>query len=589
MIERIVTTLLKLSHRTEEVFTSIAQSYPRLLDEVNKGKTISFGLGNRVYRIDDAGLKENTGAGIRMAISNMQEVTESFLERAHRIRQEEELLLGSLSGDTKRIVEMQSAINDIIDISQALQIVALNSLVFAIKTGKEGGGFSFITEEMKKNTDRIIDDAKILSDTEDRIKHVHDIFIADVKKIQELETMIFRSIDGDIRGVLNNLVAGIDSISTFLTQLFEQSEEIKPPLFAIMEHIQHQDIISQATDQVIHSLSGIGKEPGKTAEETCDELSFSLKTVEICTEILSQVDTKIKESITIFESNLTVIEKIVSDLQNQERSFFHSFEQEDGSRLAFLLQNVRNYFNDLLENIKEAVSLRYTVTEDTRKILDNVERISESIEDIAGRITRLKSVNIAARIEVVKHSVLEGMSQTVREMGEQISDIESHSDNVLKITGEVMAETLPNMKATQGISWKISSNFGEYNRTIDDNGRILVELVQDVEQSLEGFTLFSGKFFNLLKESREELDSMKELTTDISMVVDEFAKIREDAEREMKRLIENMGKTSWDLKDEKFLEIVKKFTIYSHKERAGEIAGLSIEKERSEEGEVTLF
>jgi hypothetical protein len=64
--------------------------------------------------------------------------------------------------------------------------------------------------------------------------------------------------------------------------------------------------------------------------------------------------------------------------------------------------------------------------------------------------------------------------------------------------------------------------------------------------------------------------------------------IKQMTRKEMEPLMKEKGVDSWEIGNQKLQSIIARFTIFTHKKKAGQIAGFEVEA-GAESGTVTLF
>ena len=72
------------------------------------------------------------------------------------------------------------------------------------------------------------------------------------------------------------------------------------------------------------------------------------------------------------------------------------------------------------------------------------------------------------------------------------------------------------------------------------------------------------------------------------MIIEKYKDLVYIKTSERQKLFDNLNINSWEIKNNKLKEIIKQFTITSHKETAGKIAGFQVEAGH-DAGEITFF
>ncbi len=106
--------------------------------------------------------------------------------------------------------------------------------------------------------------------------------------------------------------------------------------------------------------------------------------------------------------------------------------------------------------------------------------------------------------------------------------------------------------------------------------------------TLKNFSVYSERFLSLLDASESDILRLGMLVKVISEVKDELADVQARAETLKREVLQGMGLQEWQIKDDKLQTMIERFTIFSHKQVAGELGGFEVE-EGSREGGLTLF
>ena len=84
----------------------------------------------------------------------------------------------------------------------------------------------------------------------------------------------------------------------------------------------------------------------------------------------------------------------------------------------------------------------------------------------------------------------------------------------------------------------------------------------------------------------ETYDSLEK--NNFSTIMNDITDEEHVFEKKRKQLLAANGLTEWIIQNDKFKEVIQRFTITSHKKAAGEIGGFAVEK-GSAAGEITFF
>jgi chromosome segregation ATPase len=234
------------------------------------------------------------------------------------------------------------------------------------------------------------------------------------------------------------------------------------------------------------------------------------------------------------------------------------------------------------------MDMKRRLTRDSERLLADVEQVENDFRSFATLITRFRSIDIASRIEVAKQEVLQQMSGTVETMNELTHKIERDVNVSLDSTKSFISET--------------SEVLGRYQKTFSDEEELvagfekrmkqlsaeLTEAKNTLAARIEGLSLFNDRFINLFREMKEQLDSLERLLDQVDTVNNQLRDVQESARERMRPLLEARGLSEWRIKSDRLKSMIERFTIFTHKKTAGDLAGFEVEH-GAPSGEITMF
>ena len=110
---------------------------------------------------------------------------------------------------------------------------------------------------------------------------------------------------------------------------------------------------------------------------------------------------------------------------------------------------------------------------------------------------------------------------------------------------------------------------------------LLANVIQD-------FTVFPEGFQNKCVTVQQNLKDLRKIGEELESFIRSMRASEQELSQQKARLLNEKGLSTWDIRNNRFSELIKQFTITAHKEAAGKLSGLAVEK-GSASGEVTLF
>ncbi|WP_455381196.1 hypothetical protein [Salinispira pacifica] len=603
--DELIGTLQGLITHTEEIYLNLARQYPMLLSEMDRSLERSRGLAEHFGEAN--GRRTHAGpidaaASLTELISQTRDLISGGGERFQRMHARDEELFSALDEGIRKLSSLDTVIGRIKEDSIEMELISLNAMTVALKAGSAGRAFSYITEELKRLSTRTISlTEEITSRGEQLLRIFHDFRTA-LSEVKEFQDNLFTNLRSKLDTSFTGVQEGINRASTALGSISSRSAQIRKPLHTVMEEIQLQDIIKQSIDHVIISLRELSSASAfETTEERLDELAFFQQLPDLCHSLLEDVARKIENSMRTFRAEIGAARSVISEVE-QERNQFVSGAlgkvearkygngslERSGESLDMLFERSTSVLRGLMTDLSRSISMKEQIAERSRGLMNEVFRLEEGFKSFAIVINRFHSIDIASRIEVVKQSVLQKMSGTVDEMTSLTERIErdvNESLDSIKVFIKTVSETVSEFRKVFQEEEEFVARFEKSIRS--SYGRLFQEK-NSLTDTITGFSLFTGSFLSLFDSTSQDLTRLEELLKDISQIRSELDEIKRITRSEMEPLLARKGVTTWTIGNHKLQEIITRFTIFTHKKRAGDLAGFDVE-EGVESGTVTLF
>ncbi len=589
MRDEIIAKLNTLVKHTEEIYLTLAKQFPELLKEMEKS------IQNSNQFVEDfkgAGSRSTAegGASIDATIQRTQAIIEDASKTFREIHEEDSRLFSTIEEGIGRLTELETYISRIHEDSEAMEIISLNAMTVALKAGSAGRAFSYITEELKRLSTKTIGLTEDLTHQGKFLLDTFERFRGRMQEVKNFQENLFADIEGRLRTSFEDLSKGIGQLISVISEFVEKAKATKAPLLRIMEEIQLQDIIRQSIDHVIISLQELREisESG-TQEELLDELSFFHSLPDLCTSLLDDVQEKLKSSLSVFHEQEETARNIIENLEIERRNFLESVTRtKAGNSLSDLFANASGILKELLEDLAISIRHKDEITSESKTLTKQVLQMEKTFKTFETIVSRFHSVDIASRIEVAKQEILRKMTGTVEEMTALTGRIEKDVGDSLNATKEFIKTTNASIRDYTDVFQAEAEMIRKFETSIRDSYETLFQARETIGSSLSGFSVFTGQFVYLFTEGRKQLDGLSILLEDIDRLKDKLREIKEKSETQMKPLLENLGKTDWNIENKKLQNIIKRFTIFTHKKTAGNIGGFVVE-DGVPPGEITMF
>jgi hypothetical protein len=372
-----------------------------------------------------------------------------------------------------------------------------------------------------------------------------------------------------------------------------------------MQEVQYQDIVRQSLQHVAISLEeaeAAARKKRVDGEHFEEEIAYVASIAALSSNLLADIVEKLDASAANFESSIEEVERNVGGIEEKRGSYGASRAPAGSSCMDRM---------EFSSGAARYLEFKKAVFATARRLADQVHVLDESFKGLSTLLGRFKNIVVASRIEIAKNKALGGVNTTVQGMGiltgrieEDVSGATATTKGFIKVA---MAAIAGYAEGGDSLSFGHDAGGGSEGPALDRSsltaagtaagsargiGGVLRMIEADLEclgegqdatsRAIEGFELFTPEFLRHIAESRGALENLKALASRLRHAGTE---LRELADRASKAL---GGRADREIHSERLRLMTDRFTIFSHKRSAADIANFAIE-EVVEVGEVTLF
>ena len=589
MAQDLVSALNLLTDHTEEIFLRLGDQLPTLIDEMRRSLEQSRHFSECLRSTEDGcGDETRMGSILRDTQVAIDAGSEEFL----LLHQRDEKLFQSLDQQIERLSDLERLIGNIREDSIEMELVSLNAMTVALKAGQAGRAFSYITEELKRLSTQTIGLTETITERGERLLKDFYAFRSSVQEVKEFQENLFENFQRRLEESFQEFNDGIVSIAGVLREISDNSAKLQPPLMRIMQEVQVQDIVKQSVDHVILSLREIqeGSEDS-SIEAHLDELSFYKLLPNLCSVLLDDIRDKIQASLSVFREQTEVLKTHMDDVESQRRDFVNRVVEEEtaeGHNLSSIFDRSSSMLEQLLQDLGRSISMKRSITDHSGRLLKEVRLLEEDFRSFTSLITRFHNIDVASRIEVAKQAVLQQMAGTVEEMTSLTRRIETDVNTSLDSTKDFIKSTSKTITEYQSVFVGEEAFVERFQQEIQGKYQQLFSAKGELTEAVGGFSLFTERFLDLFRSTTVDLERLEQLLRDIETIKSSLGELRLQAEGEIQELLDQKGLDSWEIESERLQKLIQRFTIFTHKQTAGELAGFDVEQGQ-DSGEITLF
>jgi hypothetical protein len=563
-VSRLIAEVERIERESETVYLELGKLFPRLSEEMGR----SADIGQRSL---DA-LSALGGAHAKGSRGQSGSAVESAAAYFAALRERDSGFLERINEGISRLGSLEEIISRVRADSEEMEIISLNAMTVALKSGSEGKAFSVITDELKRLSSRTIwlsegvtANGRSLLEFFDKLRSVLD-------ELDGFQRDFFASIDQTLGSGYARLEADRSEARDFFSRLLGEARSVRDPVMRVMGEIQLQDIVRQSLQHVGISLEEARASAFAHADDDGD-LAFIAAVAELSESLIADVAQKLDASAMSFGGDMDAVSGIVGRCESQRGEFLSSCKDQ---RDSVDPQAFRRSCSRYLELKRSVVSM-------ASRLNDHVSSLDKSFKDLAALLARFQNIVVASRIEVAKTKALAGVANTVGGMITLTERIETDVGEAMETTkgfNSLAAEAMESYASGHGGA----SEEGKLASTLDSVERDMTSLLaarDSVREAIDAFSLYTGDFISLIGAAGAELDKLRALDARLKLVGMSLGELRLSIKDEI-------GTEPSDIESERMRRMVERFTIFTHKKAAGDIARFAVE-EGGQAGEVTLF
>ncbi len=586
--DELIDSLHELVSETEQIFLSLGEQFPKLLSEMEASLSASSGVLDSL----DSGSGDKEGGRLAAVIQEGRESVEEACNSFARMHEQDDQLFSELDAGIARLGELDQFIGEIKEDSIEMELVSINAMTVALKTGGAGKAFSYITEELKRLSTRTIHLTDTITRRGSALLSDFREFRAEMASVKEYQDELFGQFRNRLSGSFDAFLSGVEQTAAALSSIRDKSRSVKTPLSNIMQEVQIQDIIKQSVDHVVISLEELNEvEDSDDEEKLLDELSFLSSLPDLCITLLDDVREQISKSLEVFRSNSEEARGIIEQAEEDRSNFVYESMHagtDEREGLEALFHRASQMLDELLADLHRSMDMKRRLSRDSEQLLEDVSQIENDFRSFSTLITRFRSIDIASRIEVAKQDVLQQMTGTVATMNELTKKIEKDVNVSLDSTKSFIADTSEVLGRYQKVFSGEERLVAEFETRMKRLSQELSEAKNTLGARIEGLSLFNERFVNLFQEMKAQLDRLEGLLSHIDTVNAQLREVQASARSRMKPLLDARGLSEWHIKSDRLKAMIERFTIFTHKQSAGELAGFDVEQ-GAPSGEITMF
>jgi hypothetical protein len=556
-VSALVQETVRVERESEKLYLELGRLFPQLSSEMEKSAEAAEQSIRHLGELESMG----RAVDVRALVEEAKEFFQSLYAR-------DSSFLAKVTEGIERLSSLDQIIAKVRADSEEMEIISLNAMTFALKSGAAGKAFSVITDELKRISgttialsEGVTASGRILLESFARLR-------ASLSEMDEFQRGFFHSLYESIGKHYDEIESGLSAASAFFASLLAEAHRVREPVLAVMGEIQLQDIVRQSLQHV-----GISLTEARSAAESGEDRApaFIAAVAELSEDLVSDIARKIGASADAFGTDMDAIRDLVAACDRRRADFF-----SNGEKTFTTIDS-----DSFTKGSARYLELKRGVLSMASSLAYQVKGLDDSFKGLAALLTRFQNIVVASRIEVAKTRALDGVATTVRGM--------------VELTGRIEADVEAAMGMTKEFIKLSQSAVGAFASSEAADGARLVSVLEELGleiKTLQGrrdtihsavlsFELYTPGFISLVERARGDVASLRALEEGLG-AVGASLRFLEDSLRA------GMGPGESEPEPERMRRMVERFTIFTHKKAAADIGNFDVEA-GTESGEVTLF
>ena len=562
-----------LVSESERLFLKFADTFPVFVAEMNRS------LEHSSEKLAKLGGGAGVEDSLRELFNDTRVLISDVSARFQDMHERDQNLLSSLGSGIEILGSLDSIIVRIKEDSVEMEIISLNAMTVALKSGSAGKAFSVITDELKRLSSRTISLTDQLTADGKKLLAIFRKYREEVEKLELQQQELFGGLEGRLQGVFSELEVDIRKMGGRMSDLITRSRQIEAPIRKIMETVQLQDIVRQSLDHVMMALDEIDM----VSTSSADDLSFRSRLLDLAVAMVRDVRKNIAEAAESFASCAITVSSTVEDGEGRRRELLGDGETQ-GALASF--GRVSETLESLAGQVDAYMRTKNSLTANGGMLTDAVESLENGFRDFAKILSRFKNIDVASRIEVAKQASLRSMSDTVLEMSALTERIGSDVEEATKSTQGFIADTKAAIRAYANLAEEESTSIHQSEERLREARDGLSGIKDSLWESVRDFSLFTKDFKTLVASSSRDAGAFSHLLSELDAALDELEAFKRKTDET--RISMGMSSSIDETHSTRFKDVIDRFTIYAHKQVAADLGGFRVES-GGDLGEVTLF
>lgn len=304
--------------------------------------------------------------------------------------------------------------------------------------------------------------------------------------------------------------------------------------------------------------------------------NYQSRVIGLCIHIIREIQSAVNEKYLHFADGIDQIQAVIHDLMEDQKSFQFSSDRSAQIFIEQLRTTRRDSYNS-----KQELFAKGTV------MIDKITALKENLDGFSEIATSLFNIILFSRIEVAKQSRLRSMEASVEDMDRIINAMKGEIDKAIHIAGAFLERVSMNMSDYVSLSEEKTSFLIGFLDASNNHLEQFSRITGQIQRMNVHYHRFTEKFVPILNRAAAEIEGLNHCVLEINLIEQELSAELTVLEKFGQGI--NDENAEGDPGTEELENLMRKFTIFSQKEYAGQIGNIDIEEKSLSKGEITLF
>ncbi|ANF34030.1 hypothetical protein A7978_02840 [Borrelia turicatae] len=577
-INKLFVELEAFDSRSRQVYASLSKSIPKLIEKLSKDiKDLSFNIGFI------SNLDIDNDYSLNNFISKVIRVLNDFVSYFNSSTELLEAQFGVIRDKVKDIEILEDVIEKMKKSSIDMEIMSINTLTVAMRAGRAGGAFSYITNEIKTLTQSMIKQADQLTSRGRDIKvgldrakdQVLENNTAENKILEEFRDNLIKNID-EFSGGIGEVIAFYDNILGILS-------DFKFKFVNAVSYLQFQDRLTQSLYHlnIMYSSIDVFKFRDTSEVQKLKVLSvFTNSSKMIVGDVIAKLDENLRAFEEFIDTSISSIQ-VINDLKSDNSSYIDISRSVES--FSVILSNLLKRIDDVEKNNSNFLNLYY----EQIKLVKSLELMFSNISAIS---SRFQNINIASKIEVVKRVELEDMEGNISEMSKIISDIELNITKGREFLSQIIFFFEKVVKDCDNRFYLERNYFNKFKKLFMEIKNNIFEIKKIALDQVLSYEIFPVDFLEIFEEVKLGIHNIKNLRMDLLNLEKTLMEMDNDINSTLDLELLKNGLKCVEIEDKEFIRrIANRFTLFIHKKYLLSLIEDEKDVHSFDEGSVILF